>query len=491
MTFDTLVYSSQRPDLVPDQRQLEETLSAALVGSNRETVLRILQTADWSEFTLPPAQRFAYLVWPELNAGRPVDGLVFQRLLDAEEGSEFDKEEVERWLAEAVRRSKLDPPSLGLVASYLNFFALDADRRNALAMAQRAVDQLTNDPAASAAQVAADLSKLVFDLDPARRLSGHLKSEADSWGAFMTALEASQQEGDFLGLNTGFQHFNNLANGLEAGSLFVLAASPSTGKTTWVKQLVDQVATLNAEAACLFVSYEQSARELRVKTLSRLSGVQNRYILRGRLDQEKEGWKRVSEAGQRYQQDVAGRVFVVEADNRMTVDRVRLAAQNVQLLTGCQQLLVAVDYLQIVPTERDYSDPRSRVDAVLSDLRRLARDLKATVLAIASVGRMSYGLTKGSLDVFKESGNVEYTADLAGVLVQDRDIKGDAPLQQGWAQQPYKRVYLDIVKNRNGEQGRIHFDFFPTVSAFREDPARKTTDPLPEGDSGPVRSTRK
>lgn len=467
MTFDALVYSSQRPDLAPTQRQLEETLATGLV-SDPEVSLRILQTVHWKEFTLPPAQRFAWLIWPEIQAGRHVDGLVFQQLLNAAEGAEADKEETERFASEAFRQAKLDPPSLGKIAAYLDFFAEGADRRNVGNVLQAGAELLA-DPFASPAEVAGNLSKLVFDLDPARRLSGHLKSEADNWGAFMTALASSQQRGDFLGLDTGFSHFNNLANGLEAETLFVLGAMPSTGKTTFVKQLVDQVTTLNSEAACLFVSYEQSARELRVKTLSRLAGVDNRNILRGRLDKEESGWKRVSEAGQQYQEAVAGRVFIVEADNRMTVDRVRLAAQAVQRLTDCRQLLIAVDYLQIVPTEQPFNDPRMKVDAVLSDLRRLARDLKATVLAIASIGRGKYDIKKGALDVFKESGNIEYTADLAGVLVEDPNLKGEEAFpSSGRVKRKYTRVCLDLVKNRNGERGRLTYDFFPAVSAFRE-----------------------
>lgn len=476
--FGALLKAADRPDLRPDDRQLEEALTVGLLA-DPQTGLRILERVSWKEFTHPHTRHFASLVWPSLKSGATVDPLIFRKLLEAASLSEADREEVRNFAQQVFQLVESDPPPAGKIEAYLSLFIAEADRRNVARMLQQGYDLLA-DPAASAAEVAGDLSRLVFELDPARRLSGGLKSEGDSWGAYMQALEARQRENEFLGLDTGWGHLNNVANGLEAGSLFVLGAAPSTGKTTWVKQLVDQVATLNSEAACLFVSYEQSADELRIKTLSRLSGLENRDLIRGRLTASSPGWAIVKKVAQDYRSQVADRVFILEADNRMTIDRIRLAAEAVTRLTNCRQLLVAVDYLQIVPTDREYSDPRSKVDAVLSDMRRLARDLKATVLTIASIGRASYANDTGRLEAFKESGNVEYTADLAGLLIEDKTgLKGHTHYPApGSGSRDWKRVYLDIVKNRNGERSRIHFDFFPAVSGFTE--GNRKPEVLPE-----------
>jgi replicative DNA helicase len=320
--------------------------------------------------------------------------------------------------------------------------------------------------------------KLTTDHEAARRLVGAFRSEAEAWPAYLAALEAAQDPAhDFLGLDTGFAHLNYVANGLMAG-LFVLGASPSTGKTTFVKQLADQVVEANPDAACLFVSLEQSREELRVKTLSRLSGVENRDILRGRLDRALTGWKAVKEAAQGYHGAVAGRFFILEGDKTTTPDRIRLAALQVKRATQAARLLVVVDYLQIVPTEEQYRDPRNRVDAVVSDLRRLARDLDAAVVAVSSVGRTSYA--SPGMAAFKESGGVEYGADLGAVMTRKADDPKGQSTFKGITGRQWKRVSLDIVKNRNGERSRIEFDFFPQVSTFVEKGKTSLPDEDPE-----------
>ena len=86
--------------------------------------------------------------------------------------------------------------------------------------------------------------------------------------------------------------------------------------------------------------------------------------------------------------------------------------------------------------------------------------------SIASINRASYGKEKGTFEAFKESGGVEYGADVAGLLLRDRDTSGANPVKGVSLQ--WQRVNLDIVKNRNGERARIGFDFYPAISCFLE-----------------------
>ena len=115
---------------------------------------------------------------------------------------------------------------------------------------------------------------------------------------------------------------------------------------------------------------------------------------------------------------------------------------------------------------------------MVSDLRRLARDLDAAVVAVSSVGRTSYD--RPGMAAFKESGGVEYGADLGAVMTRKPDDpKGETTLK-GIAGRQWKRVSLDIVKNRNGERSRIEFDFFPQVSTFVEKSKTSLPDEDPE-----------
>ena len=470
--FDDLVFEAKEPDK-PDVRVVEATLLAGCLSSP-EAAARVVGETRPEDFYFEAYRRFAALVFPDLLEGRHVDRLTVSRKVADDDPK---REELLTLVDRIFAQVETSPPPLGQVEAYLTFFVEDAKKRLARHLVRKVGDTLDRGDLSPEA-AAGEVFKIATDLEAARRLTGAFKSEGEDWPAYMTALEAAQDPAhDFLGLDTGFSHLNNVANGLMAG-LFVLGAAPSTGKTTFAKQLADQVVDLNPDAACLFVSLEQSREELRVKTLSRLSGVENRDILRGRLDRALTGWKAVKEAALGYHGAVAGRFFILEGDKTTTPDRIRLAALQVKRATQAARLLVVVDYLQIVPTEEQYRDPRNRVDAVVSDLRRLARDLDAAVVAVSSVGRLYYA--NPTLAAFKESGGVEYGADLGAVMTRKADDPKGQSTFKGITGRQWKRVSLDIVKNRNGERSRIDFDFFPQVSTFVEKGKTSLPDEDPE-----------
>lgn len=468
--FDALVVEAAEPDK-PDVRVVEETLLAGCLSSP-EVAAKVVGEVRPGDFYFNAHRRFADLVFPALAEGRHIDRLTLGRQVGDDDR---DREELLALADRIFTQVETDPPPVGKVEAYLAGFVEDA-KLHLTRHFVRKVDEALGRGDLTTAQAAGEVFRIAADLDAARRLVGAFKSEGEDWSAYLAALEAQQNpDHSFLGLDTGFQHLNYVANGLMPG-LFVLGAAPSTGKTTFVKQLADQVVEVNPDAACLFVSLEQSREELRVKTLSRLSGVENRDILRGRLDRALTGWKAVKEAALGYHGAVAGRFFILEGDKTTTPDRIRLAALQVKRATQAARLLVVVDYLQIVPTEEQHRDPRNRVDAVVSDLRRLARDLDAAVVAVSAVGRASY--ERPTLAAFKESGGVEYGADLGAGMWRAKDAPKGETTFKGITGRQWKRVSLDIVKNRNGEKSRIDFDFFPQVSAFVE----KSKSSLPDED---------
>jgi replicative DNA helicase len=324
-----------------------------------------------------------------------------------------------------------------------------ANRRRVIDKAQRIENAAYIDQAPE--ELLAEVQRLAFDIEAERHIGGALESERDNLGAFMQALKDRQAERDFNGLDSGYAHFNRVCNGLGQG-LFVIAGAPSCGKTTFVKQLLDQVAALN-NVPCLFFSLEQSAEELRIKTLSRLSGIENRNIMRGRLATDSAGWEKVKGAAEKLG-EYAERVYLVEADRHTTVDAIRLTASRAMRKAGADRCFIAIDYLQKMPASEKFEGAKERMDFLTSELRRLSRDLDSPVLVISSENRMGY--KKKGLDVFKESGEIEYSADIAGVLLEE-ERQGDMRL-----------VNLHIVKNRNGERATIQFDFDPQVSRFNE-----------------------
>ena len=470
--FDALLIDNEDAVAGVDDRAVEATIVAGILDPT--VAPSILEATRPDDFFFDAYRQAAFWLYRLAGRGRHIDRVTLRAAMAEEEGDVFvdnsladDDDPLRKtfdFVAQVIEDARRNAPPAGKVLSYLDIFVSKAKTRQArelLAKTAKALDDRKITPEG----VAGDVLKAVVNLDATRRLSGAAQSEGEELDAYFAALEAAQSAAnDFQGLDTGFSHLNRLINGLSPG-LIVLGAMPSTGKTTFAKQIADQVVANHADAACLFVSLEQSKEELRVKTLARLSGVENRDMQRGRLDTQSPAWARVVEAKDAFA-GFAGRLQVLEGDRATTVDRIRLAALQLRQKTEAARLLVVVDYLQIMPVEGNFGDTRQKVTFVTSELRRLARELDAPVLAIASVNRASYNAKGGSMEAFKESGDIEFSADVGLILVEDKDRKGDANYLG--VMRKWRGVNLDVVKNRNGERGRIRLEFLPEVSRFRE-----------------------
>jgi len=288
--------------------------------------------------------------------------------------------------------------------------------------------------------------------------------EAIAAEGFLDALDARRADGrDFLGLDCGFRHLNHVLNGLPDG-VIILAGAPSCGKTTLAKQIADTVAEVE-KVPVLFYSFEQSAEELRIKSLARLASVDSRRIWKGRAGNLE--WKKVEAAAGEYLQGTGPYLTIIEAGRKDTVEAIRAAAIMAQRKAGGGRVLLVLDYLQIIPAGKEAPDAiREKIDANLSELRRLSRDMKSPVLVISSENRDAYkGNPKPSLAALKESGGIEYSADAVICLWRDKE-------ESERLTEKYKRltvrVEAHVLKNRNGELSKIKLDFTPEWSLFME-----------------------
>jgi replicative DNA helicase len=259
--------------------------------------------------------------------------------------------------------------------------------------------------------------------------------------------------------DTGY--LNSLCNGLDTG-LGILAAPPGAGKTTLLWQIACQAAEIN-EVPVIFVSLEQSKRELRAKALARLSKLQYRHILRGRLrSDDPQDLQKLLEAGTKYAQ-FSHNLTIVEGDDTTNVDRIYDIAATKMAKAGAPRCLIVVDYLQVLPVRQQdgfrATNTKDRVDLHVSALRRMARKLDSPVLAISSENRAGY--KSKQLDVFKESGGIEYSADIAMVLTRDK--KSDPGTGSD-----HRPMDLNIIKNRNAELGVVKFKFYAKRAEFVE-----------------------
>lgn len=107
---------------------------------------------------------------------------------------------------------------------------------------------------------------------------------------------------------------------------------------------------------------------------------------------------------------------------------------------------------------------RERVETMATMLRELSGRLHSPVVALASQNRAEgdYDGKKGSpnLASLKESGDLEYSADVVLFLTPAKDRSSVSPA---------RAVDLTIGKNRNGATGKVELVFRPDIGTLREE----------------------
>jgi replicative DNA helicase len=309
-----------------------------------------------------------------------------------------------------------------------------------------ALDAASGTTDANLPALVTDLQKAVFDLDRTDRIAPPIQSQADLTDRFLLDLKSPAQ-----GLKTGFNKLDRIIGGLPAG-LFTIAAPPGAGKTTYVHQLADQVAELN-EAPVLYFTYEQSPYDLWIKSVARLTKIIGAPV---KNESIKEGLSsaKVEEAARTYKR-FAKWIKVIEGDRQHTVRRIRLLAQREKMKTGKAPVIV-IDYLQILPFDDPTQDKRVAVDSLVSDLRRIARDVGSPVIAISAMSRAEYAKVK--MSGFKESGGIEYGTDIAAILTVEKESEDGSE----------RDVALNIIKNRNGRRGKVGMKYDMRHDYFEE-----------------------
>ncbi len=329
----------------------------------------------------------------------------------------------------------------------------------AIEQCSKEVDELKTDEGMEA--IVGGLLKKILAITTEKRLVREPKPESEDARGFVDALAERRTDGrKWLGLDSGFDHLNEVLNGLTTG-LHVLAGAPGSGKTTLAKQIADTVAATE-KVPVLFWSFEQSKEELRIKSLARLGQVDSRKIWKGRTDADT--WKKVEQADDKYRQGPGPWLTIIEAGLADTIDSIRARALMAKHKAGDKPILLVLDYLQIIPAGKDAPDTiRERVDYVVSELRRLARDLNSPVLVISSQNRDAYRGNKiPTLAAMKESGGIEFSGDCVICL------RVNSEKSQTGNDSKTMRVDAHILKNRNGELAKVPFQFKRAWARFEE-----------------------
>lgn len=255
---------------------------------------------------------------------------------------------------------------------------------------------------------------------------------------------------------TGYENLDRELGCLYPG-LYVLGGISSVGKTTFIHQMADQLARSGEHV--LFFSLEQSQFELVSKSIARIIATkeeERNCITSAQIRKGVSGLK-VTEAIKDYS-GYAGRLTVIEGNFDVSVLKLRSMVEGYAQENKCKPIVI-VDYLQILPGDPRQSD-KQRIDSNVTGLKRLSRDLDIPVIVISSLNRGNY-LAPIDFEAFKESGGIEYSADVVWglqlscmneeVFIKSKKIIEKRERLKKAKDETPRSIELVCLKNRNGK----------------------------------------
>lgn len=280
----------------------------------------------------------------------------------------------------------------------------------------------------------------------------------------------------FKDRKTGYKNLDDITS-LYPG-LYVIGAISSLGKTTFVHQLGDQLAAAGDHV--LYFSLEQSRLEMVTKGMSRITArrsflegfktaVSAIDIRRGKVTDA------VKEAAREYGEK-ATTESIIECGFDTTIDSIVSYVNSYMEANKNIKPVVIVDYLQIIRPADPRQTTKDAVDAHVRALKMLQRNNDLVVLVICSLNRQNY-LTPVDFESFKESGGIEYTADVVWGLqlsvmnnelfANDKKLKEKREAVKQAKLEVPRKVELVCLKNRYGRSSySCGFNYYPQYDLF-------------------------
>lgn len=320
---------------------------------------------------------------------------------------------------------------------------------------------------------------LVKDREGFRQKLQHVINQPDNWlDKYYADIKQRHDYPD--NIPTGFKNLDDELDGGLQPKLYVLGAVSSLGKTTFALNVADNLAKQGRHV--FFFSMESSKREVTDKLLSRASCLSNGHkwtqlqVSRGAWlnnAEDKEEFDGLFKAFSRYQH------FLHIYDNRVKASQVKdLVNSWLDNHPDEKKPLVVVDYLQILQAEQDNVTDKAKVTDSVSVLSELTKQAEVPVLVISSLNRASYWQDV-SFESFKESGEIEYSADvMLGLEFAHREeyitVKGNGHVELNKEkfdqrkQEVPRRVEMVILKNRTGKTGgHIFFKYNAMFNSYQ------------------------
>ena len=219
---------------------------------------------------------------------------------------------------------------------------------------------------------------------------------------------------DRIGLRSGFEKLDKALSGIRG--INIMGGPPKAGKSCFYMQVSTEIA--RRKTPVIYYDFENGRQNIYFRTLSRLSRLSGADIRTKHTDEEIV--QRFKKASMEFQEML--QYFRVVTDRKLNPDIMRRQIDFVQHETRRDNTIVVIDSLHKLPF-KNLSDRRTGIDSWLRHLEAIRDEQNVSFFVISELSRGEGGSysKKPDLGSFKESGDIEYSADNAMILLPDWD----------------------------------------------------------------------
>jgi len=293
-----------------------------------------------------------------------------------------------------------------------------------------------------------EAAQLIYKLSAQRQLGQDFVPMMTVASEYLDALEATADEGDLLGIGSGYADIDAITQGMKPGELVVLAARPSVGKTSMALCIAYNVARCGHRVGIFSLEMD---RELLLQRLVALEmAVETTKVPRLLRRGDVEAMRALAR--------VAALPIHIDHTPALNVMAIRDRARR--LASQHPVDLWIVDYLQLAQGQSERDDEVRRITAVSQGLMSMEREFRTPVLALSQLSRAveSRADHMPMLSDLRGSGSIEQDASQVWFIYRE-ELYDPETEKRGIAE-------IHISKHRNGETGVAPLRFDRRTTAF-------------------------
>ena len=270
-------------------------------------------------------------------------------------------------------------------------------------------------------------------------------------------------QGGILGISTGYPKLDTMINGMKSGELFVIAARPSMGKTSFMLNIVEHV-VLDLKLPMMAFSCEMPSEQLVERLLYARAAISKSAL-------KAAGGKLTPDEVKRFKSaitELKNSKLIIDDTAGISISELRAKARR-QMRKYPDLAAIGIDYLQLMRSHtKQAQNSREREIAEISGgLKALAKELKIPIVVLAQLNRgpeNRTGKNKGTpmMSDLRESGAIEQDADMIGLLWRSKYYAEDDEDRE----KAGNDANLLLAKNRNGPTGDVPLSFHAEIMRF-------------------------